>query len=76
FAFIAVVIAATGYGGSGPNPNIAIALGGIIACGALYALNGLVVMAHPTGWVQRLIPPVVTGGIGVSIGLNHAPVAD
>jgi xanthine/uracil permease len=49
FAFIAVVIAATGYGGSGPNPNIAIALGGIIACGALYALIGLVVMAIGTG---------------------------
>lgn len=56
FAFIAVVIAATGYGGSGPNPNIAIALGGIIACGALYALIGLVVMAIGTGWVERLMP--------------------
>ena len=75
FAFIAVVIAATGYSGSGPNPNIAIALGGIIACGALYALIGLVVMAIGTGWVERLMPPVVTGAIGVSIGLNLAPVA-
>ena len=31
FAFIAVVIAATGYAGQGPNPNLAVALGGIIA---------------------------------------------
>ena len=31
FAFIAVVIAATGYAGSGPNPDIGGALGGIIA---------------------------------------------
>ena len=29
FAFIAVVIAATGYAGSGPNLNIPVALGGI-----------------------------------------------
>src|ERR1035437_8433461 len=35
FAFIGVVIAATGYAGKGINPNIGVALGGIIACGAL-----------------------------------------
>ena len=33
FAFIGVVIAATGYAGKGPNANIGVALGGIIACG-------------------------------------------
>jgi putative pyrimidine permease RutG len=43
FAFIGVVIAATGYAGKGPNANIGVALGGIIACGAVYALFGLVV---------------------------------
>ncbi|MBC2885165.1 purine/pyrimidine permease [Ochrobactrum sp. CM-21-5] len=75
FAFIAVVIAATGYAGSGPNPNIGIALGGIIACGALYAMIGLVVMFIGTGWVEKLMPPAVTGAIGVAIGLNLAPVA-
>src|SRR6185503_15973601 len=31
FAFIGVVIAATGYAGQGANPNIGVALGGIIA---------------------------------------------
>ena len=31
FSFIAVVIAVTGYAGSGPNANIGPALGGIIA---------------------------------------------
>src|ERR1700750_1214316 len=40
FAFIGVVIAATGYAGSGPNANIGVALGGIVACGAAYALIG------------------------------------
>ena len=75
FAFIAVVIAVTGYAGSGPNPNIGLALGGIIAAGALYTLIGLIVMASGTGWIERLMPPTVTGAIGVIIGLNLAPVA-
>ncbi|WP_323717904.1 solute carrier family 23 protein [Paracoccus aminovorans] len=75
FAFIAVIMAATGFAGGGPNPNIALALGGIIAAGALYALIGLVVMAVGAGWVEKLMPPAVTGAIGMAIGLNLAPVA-
>lgn len=75
FAFIAVVIAATGYSGSGMNPNIPVALGGIVAAGALYLLIGLIVMAIGSAWVEKLMPPVVTGAIGVAIGLNLAPVA-
>src|SRR5689334_13600602 len=75
FAFIGVVIAATGYGGSGPNPNIAVALGGIVACGAVYVLIGLGVMAAGTGWIERAMPPVVTGAIVAVIGLNLAPIA-
>ncbi|MCC4239483.1 MULTISPECIES: uracil-xanthine permease family protein [Thalassospira] len=74
FAFIAVVIAATGYAGTGPNPDIGGALGGIIAAGALYVAIGLVVMATGTGWVEKLMPPAVTGAVGAAIGLNLAPV--
>ncbi len=43
-----VVIAATGYAGSGPNLNIPVALGGIIAAGALYTVIGLIVQAVAT----------------------------
>lgn len=75
FAFIAVVIAATGYAGTGPNPNLGIALGGIIAAGALYALIGIVVAAVGSAWIERLMPPVVTGAIVAAIGLNLAPIA-
>ncbi|EKF42147.1 solute carrier family 23 protein [Nitratireductor indicus] len=75
FSFIAVVIAVTGYAGTGPNPDIGPALGGIIAAGALYALIGVVVMVTGTGWIERLMPPAVTGAIGAAIGLNLAPVA-
>lgn len=75
FAYIAVVIAATGYGGQGPNPDIGIALGGIIASGVLYAAIALVVMFAGHGWIERLMPPVVTGAVVAVIGLNLAPVA-
>ena len=74
FAFIGVVIAATGYAGSGPNANIGMALGGIIACGLLYTLIGFVVQVVGTGWIERFMPPVVTGAIVAVIGLNLATV--
>ncbi len=74
FAFIGVVIAASGYAGSGPNANLGVALGGIIACGVLYILIGIVVQAIGTGWVERLMPPVVTGTVVAVIGLNLAAI--
>ncbi|WP_145493618.1 pyrimidine utilization transport protein G [Yersinia aleksiciae] len=74
-AFVGLVIAVTGYTGSGPNPNIALALGGIIACGALYTLIGFIVMSVGTRWIERLMPPVVTGAVVMAIGLNLAPIA-
>lgn len=74
FAFIAVVLAATGHSGGGANANLGVALGGIIACGALYALIGFVVMAAGTGWIERLMPPAVTGAVVAVIGLNLASI--
>ncbi|HJW57333.1 MAG TPA: solute carrier family 23 protein, partial [Burkholderiaceae bacterium] len=75
FAFIGLVILVTGYAGQGPNANTAVALGGIIACGVVYALIGLLVMAVGTGWIEKLMPPVVTGAVVAVIGLNLAPIA-
>ena len=75
FSFIAVVVAATGYSGHGPNPNLDIALGGIIAAGVLYGIIALIVMRSGVGWVARLMPPVVTGAVVAAIGLNLAPIA-
>lgn len=75
FAFIGVVIAATGYSGSGPNPNIGIAMSGVVACGVVYALIGLIVMKTGVKWIEKLMPPVVTGAVVMVIGLNLAPVA-
>ncbi|MDR6534500.1 solute carrier family 23 protein [Variovorax soli] len=96
FAFIGVVIAATGYAGQGPNANLGVALGGIIACGAVYVLIGVLVAVtnerhHKSApirgveveeieqdvavhWIERLMPPVVTGAVVAVIGLNLASV--
>ena len=74
FAFIGVVIAATAYAGKGPNANLGVALGGIIACGALYTLIGVVVQSIGTGWIERFMPPVVTGAVVAVIGLNLAGI--
>lgn len=81
FAFIGGVIAVTGYAGSGANGNIGVALGAIIACGLVYTLIGLLVwfINIRTGgagqWIDRWMPPVVTGAIVAVIGLNLAPIA-
>ena len=74
FAFIGVVIAATGYAGQGPNANLGVALGGIIACGVVVALIGAVVALAGTGWIEAVMPPVVTGAVVAVIGLNLAGV--
>nr|MCU0932786.1 pyrimidine utilization transport protein G [Serpentinimonas sp.] len=76
FAFIGVVIAASGYAGPGPNANLGVALGGIIACGLLYFIIGAIVQVVGVGWIERFMPPVVTGSVVAVIGLNlaHIPI--
>lgn len=74
FAFIGVVAAATGHAtGSGANADLAIAMGGIIVCGIIYALIGLIVMLSGSRWIENMMPPVVTGAVVMIIGLNLAP---
>lgn len=75
FSFIAVVLAVTGRTDANLTPDVGPALGGIMAAGALYALIGIVVIRTGSGWVERLMPPAVTGAVGAAIGLNLAPVA-
>ncbi|WP_213766216.1 solute carrier family 23 protein [Caballeronia sp. dw_19] len=75
FAFIGSVVAVTGYAGHGINPSLPVALGGIIVCGILYSLIGLLVMAVGTRWIERVMPPVVTGAVVSVLGLNLAGVA-
>ncbi len=69
FAFIAPVTAATASAGMGT------ALAGIVAVGILLALVGIVVQLAGLGWIDRLMPPVVSGTIVALIGFNLAPTA-
>jgi len=69
FAFIAPIAAATKIGG------IPLALSGIIVVGALLAIVGAVVHLAGAGWIDRLMPPVVSGAIVALIGFNLAPAA-
>jgi len=69
FAFIAPILAATASAGMGG------ALFGILAVGVLLAIVGVVVQLTGTGWIDRLMPPVVSGAIVALIGFNLAPVA-
>ncbi|WP_242089848.1 solute carrier family 23 protein [Curtobacterium sp. DN_7.5] len=69
FAFLAPIGAATKIGG------IPLALSGIIVVGALLAIVGLVVHLAGAGWIDRVMPPVVSGAIVALIGFNLAPAA-
>ena len=70
FAFLAPIAAAMSNGG------MAVALGGVVATGVILAVVGLIVNAVGIGWVNWLLPPVVTGSIVMIIGLNLAGAAN
>lgn len=69
FAFIAPVIAAKGRFGLEET------LGGLMAAGILYIILSGAVRLRGTGFVTRLLPPVVIGPVIMVIGLGLAPVA-
>lgn len=69
FAFIAPISAAMNdYGPGG-------ALGGVVMSGLALFVIGLIVQIAGTGWLQSLMPPLVTGSIVALIGFNLAPSA-
>ena len=69
FAFIAPVIASKGKFGLEET------LGGLMAAGILYILLSGAIRLRGTGFVTRLLPPVVIGPVIMVIGLGLAPVA-
>jgi NCS2 family nucleobase:cation symporter-2 len=71
FAFIAPIVAATGDKHAGMGG----ALFGVLVTGILLAVVGLIVVVTGTGWIEVLMPPVVTGAIVALIGLNLATAA-
>ena len=79
FAFLAPIGAVTGYVSGGGKPldshMQSLAQGGVIAAGLGLALVGIIVHFAGAGWIDRLMPPVVTGAIVSLIGFNLAPSA-
>ncbi|ROR96961.1 uracil-xanthine permease [Salana multivorans] len=69
FAFIAPIAAANEQGG------MAVALGGVVVAGVLLALVGLLVNWIGHSWIDRVMPPILTGTIVMLIGFNLAPAA-
>ena len=69
FAFLAPIAAAKTNGGMGA------ALGGVVVTGVILAVVGLIVKQAGIGWINWMLPPVVTGTSGMVIGLNLAGAA-
>ncbi|WP_443190321.1 uracil-xanthine permease family protein [Pseudomonas indica] len=69
FAFIAPILAAKADFG------LPATLGGLVAAGFVYILLSAAVKLKGTGFIDRLLPPVVIGPVIMSIGLGLAPVA-
>ena len=68
-AFVAAVIGGLALGAA-PN-YIAVAIGGAIVC-IVYCLIGAIINKCGTGWMNKVLPPVVIGPIVAVIGLNLA----
>ena len=77
FAFIAPITAfGPGEGKPLDSPEqIGQALVGVFVAGLLLAGIGFLVQATGTRWLEKLMPPVVSGAIVALIGLNLAPAA-
>src|SRR5215468_7627940 len=71
FAFIGPVLAITG----GNASRIPYALCGVAGAAVLYAVAAVVTIRWGTGWIDRLMPPIVTGSVVAIIGLNLAGAA-
>ncbi len=69
FAFIAPIL----YGVQ--TWGIPATMGGLMAAGCMYVLLGAAVRIKGTGFIQKLLPPVVVGPVIIIIGLGLAPVA-
>ncbi|MDO8645820.1 MAG: solute carrier family 23 protein [Candidatus Planktophila sp.] len=69
FAFLAPIAAAKSGGG------MSAALGGVVVTGLILVAVGLFVRQAGIGWINWMLPPVVTGTIVMVIGLNLAGAA-
>ncbi len=71
FAFIAPILAAKAM----DHGSFGTALFGVICTGALLAIVGLVVHLAGSAWIDKFMPPAMTGTIVMLIGFNLASSA-
>ncbi|WP_163536736.1 solute carrier family 23 protein [Gracilibacillus sp. YIM 98692] len=69
FAFIAPITSAMTIGGPG-----AVMVGTFLA-GIAYGLLSLFISIFGTGWIMKVLPPIVVGPVIIVIGLGLAPTA-
>ena len=69
FAFIAPILAATESGGIGS------AMIGSMFVALVYGVISLVIWRTGSGWIMKILPPVVVGPVIMVIGLAVAPTA-
>ena len=72
FSFIAAVTAIVAANGT---MGVQIAQGGIVAGGVVEVLAGLLVYYLGKKWIDRILPPILTGSIAMVIGIGLAKAA-
>jgi uracil permease len=77
FAFISAFTILLGVkpGVLAPPDRIAVAMGGCVVVGIIYVAVALVIGRFGSGWIDRLLPPVVIGSVVMVIGLGLARTA-
>ncbi|ULQ60773.1 uracil permease [Brucepastera parasyntrophica] len=71
FAFIPPLLAVSQAQGLG----MPYALGGAVVAGLFYCVVAFIIKLTGTGWLDRILPPIVIGSVIIVIGLNLAPTA-
>lgn len=69
FAFIAPMVAASEKFGTSSM------LSGVVAAGIIYVIVAFIVKLTGSGWIDKILPPVVVGAVVIVIGLGLAGVA-
>ncbi|MCF7953764.1 MAG: NCS2 family nucleobase:cation symporter, partial [Spirochaetales bacterium] len=69
FAFISPIVAVSSSFG------VEYAMGAAFVTGLFYCLTAAIIKQTGTGWLDRVLPPVVIGSVIMVIGLTLAPVA-
>jgi uracil permease len=74
FAYITAISTAAVTLSDGTN-DFSGAFGGLLLVGLVYIVVAFIIYFTGTGWIKKVLPPVVIGPVIIIIGLTLAPVA-